>query len=86
MDLDCPALLLFGTKDVQCNASTNIPLIEEVVNVNKKTNIKIHLIDGVNHAFQTAGTGSEYEYIQIEETFSPEVLKLLSEWILNDIK
>ena len=86
MDLDCPALLLFGGKDVQLNANTNMPLIEEAVNVNKKNNINIQLIGGVNHLFQTAGTGSEYEYIQIEETFSPEVLKLLSEWILNDIK
>jgi alpha/beta superfamily hydrolase len=86
MDLNVPALLLFGSKDVQLNASTNMPLIEEAVNVNKKTNINIQLIDGVNHLFQTAGTGSEYEYIQIEETISPGVLKLLSEWILNDIQ
>jgi pimeloyl-ACP methyl ester carboxylesterase len=86
MDLDRPALLLFGGKDIQLNASTNMPLIEEAVNANKKTNIEIQLIDGVNHLFQTAETGSEYEYIQIEETFSPDVLKLLSEWILNDIK
>jgi pimeloyl-ACP methyl ester carboxylesterase len=85
MDLDRPALLLFGEKDVQLNASTNMPLIEQAVNANNKTNIEIQLIDGVNHLFQTADTGSEYEYIQIEETISPEVLKLLSEWILNDI-
>ena len=86
MDIDCPALLLFASKDVQLDANTNMPLIKEAVNVNKKTKIKIQLIEGVNHLFQTAGTGSEYEYIQIEETISPEVLKLLSEWILNDIK
>jgi pimeloyl-ACP methyl ester carboxylesterase len=85
MNLDCPALLLFGGKDVQLNARTNMPLIEKAVNVNKKTNINIQLIEGVNHLFQTAGTGSEYEYIQIEETISPEVLKLIGEWILNDI-
>ncbi len=86
MDLDCPALLLFGEKDVQAIANDNMPLIEEAVNANEKTNITIQLIGGVNHLFQTAGTGSEYEYIQIEETISPEVLKLLSEWILKDIK
>jgi hypothetical protein len=86
MDIDCPALLLFGSKDVQLDASTNMPLIEEAVDANNKANINIQLINGVNHLFQTAGTGSEYEYIQIEETFSPEVLQLLSEWILNNIK
>jgi pimeloyl-ACP methyl ester carboxylesterase len=86
MDLDRPALLLFAGKDVQLDASTNMPLIAEAVDANKKTNIEIQLIDGVNHLFQTAGTGSEYEYIQIEETISPDVLKLLGEWIQKHIK
>lgn len=85
MNIDCRALLLFGGKDVQVNAGINMPLIEEAVNVNKKPNIDIRLIDGVNHLFQTAGTGSEYEYVQIEETFSPDVLQLISEWIMNTI-
>jgi len=84
MGLDCPALLLFGEKDVQATARDNMPLIEEAVNAHGKANITIRLIDGVNHLYQTAGTGSEYEYVQIEETISPEVLKLLSEWIIKD--
>ena len=83
MDLDCPALLLFGEKDVQATAKDNMPLIEEAVSANEKTNITIQLISGVNHLYQTAETGSEYEYVQIEETFSPEVLHLMSDWISN---
>ena len=83
MGLDCPALLLFGEKDVQATAKDNMPLIEAAVNANEKTNIDIQLISGVNHLYQTAETGSEYEYVQIEETFSPEVLNLMSDWILE---
>lgn len=82
--LNCPALLLFGEKDKQIDATENMAVITEAVKTNHKTNISIRLIEGVNHMFQTANTGSEYEYVQIEETISPEVLKLLSEWILNN--
>ncbi|WP_242095126.1 alpha/beta fold hydrolase [Aestuariivivens sediminicola] len=84
MEIDCPALLLFGEKDVQVSAIDNMPLIEEAVKFNNKNNIEIQLIEGVNHLYQTADTGSEYEYVQIEETISPNVLNLISNWILKD--
>jgi len=83
MDLDRPALLLFGEKDMQVTAADNMALIEEAVKSNNLTNITIQFIKGVNHLYQTAGTGSEYEYVQIEETISPEVLNLISDWILK---
>jgi len=76
--------LLFGEKDVQAKASDNMPLIEEAVKNANKTNISIQLTKDANHLFQTADTGSEYEYVQIEETVSPAVLKILSDWILSD--
>ncbi|WP_242082915.1 alpha/beta hydrolase family protein [Aestuariivivens sediminis] len=82
--ITCPALLLYGSKDMQVNAKENYALMEEAIKPNKKSNITIQIIEGVNHLYQTAGTGSEYEYVQIEETISPEVLKLISEWIIND--
>ncbi|MCX6261381.1 MAG: hypothetical protein NTY95_11220 [Bacteroidia bacterium] len=40
-------------------------------------------LPGLNHLFQTAETGSEYEYIRIEETFSPQALQLITDWILK---
>ena len=83
MELDRPALLLFGEKDVQVTAADNMALIEDAVKSNNLTNITIQFIEGVNHLYQTAGTGSEYEYVQIEETISPEVLSLITDWILK---
>ncbi len=82
-ELDCPAFLLFGGKDMQVNAHENMTLLNELINTSGKTNIKVMLIDDVNHLFQTAETGSEYEYVQIEETISPYVLNLMCEWILE---
>jgi hypothetical protein len=38
-------------------------------------------LPGLNHLFQTAGTGSPQEYGRIEETFSPAALEIISDWI-----
>ena len=81
--LQCPALLLFAEKDKQVSAGKNMPIIQNAVTENKKTNISVQFIKGVNHLYQTANTGSEYEYIQIEETISPAVLELLANTINN---
>jgi hypothetical protein len=43
-------------------------------------------LPGLNHLFQTAKTGSEYEYIRIEETVSPRALHAITDWILNQTK
>jgi hypothetical protein len=41
--------------------------------------------EGANHMFQTCETGSPEEYGRIEETFSPKVLHLMGDWILNRV-
>jgi hypothetical protein len=41
---------------------------------------------GLNHLFQTAQTGAVSEYAQIDETMSPAVLKLVSDWIARHAK
>jgi hypothetical protein len=37
----------------------------------------------LNHQFQHCFSGSPAEYAAIEETFSPQALQLISEWILH---
>ena len=43
-------------------------------------------VDGLNHLFQHCATGSSNEYRDIEETFAPEVLDLMIEWISDSVK
>jgi hypothetical protein len=38
-------------------------------------------LDNLNHLFQPCETGAISEYGQIEETISPEVLEIMTEWI-----
>ncbi|CAN5565342.1 hypothetical protein BH20VER3_BH20VER3_20590 [soil metagenome] len=40
-----------------------------------------HALPNLNHLFQHCQTGAVSEYGQIEETMSPEVLQLVSDWI-----
>jgi hypothetical protein len=40
-------------------------------------------IEGVNHLFQHADTGPPTEHGTIEETFAPEALKAMSDFILT---
>ena len=37
-------------------------------------------LPGLNHLFQTAGTGSPLEYAQIEETIAPSALSAIVDW------
>jgi hypothetical protein len=39
------------------------------------------ILPGLNHLFQHAGTGAIEEYGTIEETFAPEALSAMGDWI-----
>jgi hypothetical protein len=79
--VSCPVLAMYGELDQQVNPDKNILLIEEVVKTSNNKNITVMKFPGLNHLFQTAGTGSEYEYIRIEETFSPKALQYITGWL-----
>jgi len=78
----CPVLALNGTKDMQVNCEINLEAIDKGL-INSKH--KIIAVDGVNHLFQHCKTGIPSEYQQIEETFAPEVINNMIEWIKNNI-
>lgn len=80
--VDCPVLALNGDKDVQVSAAENLPAIEKALKTGGNRNVKTVKIDGLNHLFQHCKTGLPSEYSGIEETFSPEVLKIIADWIL----
>jgi len=77
----CPVLALNGEKDMQVAADENLGAIEKALKSGKNTGIKTVKLEGLNHLFQHCKTGLPAEYGEIEETFSPEALKLISDWI-----
>jgi uncharacterized protein len=77
----CPVLALNGEKDVQVAADVNLPEIEKALKASGNNNVKTVKLPGLNHLFQHCTTGLPSEYNKIEETFSPEALKIISDWI-----
>ncbi len=81
--VNCPALLLNGSKDVQVLVQQNFPAYEKIIAEHGKTNLTLHEMPGLNHLFQHCETGSLDEYITIDETISPEVLEMIVEFVKN---
>lgn len=80
--VECPVLALSGEKDLQVSANENLPAIEKALKSTGNKSVKIVKMAGLNHLFQHCKTGLPAEYNAIEETFSPEALKIIDEWIL----
>lgn len=74
-----PVLALYGSKDLVVPADLNIPVLRENLKLDK--DVTIQELPGLNHLFQHAVTGSPREFADIEETLSPEVPVIISNWI-----
>jgi uncharacterized protein len=79
--VECPVLALNGEKDLQVSARENLPAIEKALKSSGNKSVKTVMLPGLNHLFQHSKTGLPSEYGQIEETFSPEALKIIADWI-----
>jgi len=84
--LKCPVLALVGEKDLQVPPKSNLPAIEKALAEGGNKNFKTLELPNLNHLFQHCVTGAVAEYRQIEETISPEVLEIVSEWIWEVVK
>jgi alpha-beta hydrolase superfamily lysophospholipase len=79
----CPVLALNGEKDLQVASHENLPAIENALKSSGNKSVKAVQLPGLNHLFQHCEKGLPAEYGKIEETFSPEALKIISDWILD---
>lgn len=79
--ITCPVLALNGEKDCQVLPEQNIRTINNGLDGAGNNEIKTMILPGLNHLFQNCETGLPNEYGIIEETFDPETLTLIAEWI-----
>ena len=77
--VSCPILALQGAKDCQVIAEPNKKAIVKLAG----KNVHYKVLENLNHLFQHCTTGSPDEYMLIEETFAPEAMKIIADWILN---
>ena len=76
-----PVLALNGELDQQISSKENLPVISKALEKSGNKNFAIVELPKLNHLFQTCHNGSFSEYAKIEETISPVVLHLISDWI-----
>jgi uncharacterized protein len=79
----CPTLVLNGEKDLQVDPKQNLPPIEAALKDGGTSEFEVRELAGLNHLFQHCQTGSPTEYSKIDETFAPEALELIGDWILR---
>ena len=84
--LKCKVLALNGSKDIQVVPDPNLAAINSAL---KKSRVKIYSTEklaGLNHLFQHCKTCTFQEYGELEETFSPEALQIMGDWLDKNVK
>lgn len=76
--VSCPVLALNGSNDLQVLAHPNLDRIKQLC-----PQADCRELAGLNHLFQHSKKGSPDEYILIEETFAPEAMQAIADWILS---
>jgi pimeloyl-ACP methyl ester carboxylesterase len=79
-----PVLVLNGSKDTQVPPQMNLPAIRAALAKDK--DVTVIELPGLNHLFQTAGTGQFDEYETIDETIAPVALKTITDWVVVHAK
>jgi hypothetical protein len=78
--VQCPTLIMNGDLDWQVNAQVNTKAIAQALSARGIQN-DVVIMSNHNHLFQYTETGKVSEYAQLEESFSPESLTEIVEWL-----
>lgn len=82
----CPVLAINGDRDIQVYAGPNLAGIKSALQNGGNKRATIKSLKGYNHLFQTCTLCTVDEYAKLDETFSPAVMKLISNWIRKTMK
>ena len=74
----CPVLAMGGSTDLQVLPHPNLDRIKQLC-----PQADCRELSNLNHLFQHSETGDPKEYMMIEETFAPEAMKAVADWILG---
>ena len=83
MQVPCPVLAMFGSKDLQVPAEDNQLAVLEALERGENRFSTARTFDGLNHLFQSCQTGSPMEYATIEETINEQALTYMADWIIE---
>ncbi|MDB5202039.1 MAG: Alpha/beta hydrolase family protein [Ferruginibacter sp.] len=83
--LQSKVLALNGSRDIQVLATSNLAGIKAALEKSKSPAYEVHEMAGMNHLFQTCKKCTVTEYGELEESFSPEALALISTWLTKNV-
>ena len=75
-----PVLAIDGSLDLQVEPKENLAAIKSALK--DDADVTVSELPGLNHLFQDARTGAPGEYGEIEETFAPSALKIVTDWVV----
>lgn len=78
LKIKCPVLGLYGQKDEEVNCRDNLSMLDKRLDASKH---EVMSMPGLNHLFQHCTSGIAGNYPIIEETFAPEALQKIIDWI-----
>ncbi len=78
-----PVLALFAEKDLQVAAEVNARILQSALAKAGNQDADVHILPGLNHLFQHSETGRLEEYGELTETFAPEALDAIEDWIVK---
>lgn len=84
--LHCKVLALNGDKDVQVLSASNLAAIQASLKKSRSKTYEVKELPGLNHLFQHCSKCTLQEYGELEETFAPEVLTIMTDWIDKNVK
>ncbi len=80
-EVSCPVLALYGSLDIQVPPERNLEPMQMALSDNSLASVIV--IDGANHLFQAAVSGSVEEYAVLEPEFIDGFESTVSDWILE---
>ncbi len=84
--LDCKVLALNGDKDQQVISGSNLEGMKRSLAKSKSPKYDVIEMKGLNHLFQKCTSCTIKEYGQLEETFAPEALTVIGDWLDKNVK
>ncbi|MBL8164710.1 MAG: alpha/beta hydrolase [Anaerolineae bacterium] len=80
--ISVPVLAIYGGLDVQVDAEQNVAAFEAAMQAGGNPDYQVVTFPNANHLMQAAVTGSLNEYGTLEQTFIPELMPTIIEWLL----
>lgn len=84
--LQCKVLALNGEKDIQVIPASNLNGFREALARSKSPAYEVKELPGLNHLFQKCKTCKISEYGTLEESFSPDALTVIGDWLDKNVK